>query len=111
MSQYLILKLSDKENAVPFSDSEKLTERANGSWRFTPARLEDVKAVLLMFRGQILEEYELGDKIIYNRKTKRITFDLTPIKNSQLKGKLLNYPTANPASLLDDTKIQSLIIK
>lgn len=109
MGEYLILKLSDKESAIPFSDSQKLTERANGAWRFTPARLKDVKTALLMFRGQVLEEYELGEKIVYNLNTKRITFDLTPVAKSQFKGKMLDYKTANPASLLDDTKIHSLL--
>lgn len=110
MGKHLILKLSDKDNAVPFSNSKKLIEKANGAWRFTPARLTDVETALLMFRGQVLEEYELGDEIVYNLKSKRITFDFTPVVNSKFKGETLDYKTANPASLVDTARINSLIV-
>lgn len=109
MSNYLILKLSDKDTSIPFGDSKALTEKANGSWRFTPARLKDVDRVLLLFRGQVLEEYTMNDEVIYNRKENRVTFDLEPVSNSKLKGKSLDYPTANPASLLPKNELQNRI--
>lgn len=109
MPNYLILKLSDKEKSIPFSDSKLLAERANGAWRFTPARLNGVNTALLLFRGQILEEYEIGRKITYDLIDKRITFDMSPVSHSTLKGKSLEYKTSNPASLVDSKKLQSLL--
>lgn len=98
--EYVILKLSDKEVGIPFSDDEKLLERANGEWRLTPAKLGKAERALLLFRGQVLNEYEVGNKIIFDRDKTRITFDMKTIENSNYKGCVLDYKTPNPASII-----------
>lgn len=107
---YLILKLSDKDKKVPFNSEKKLIERANGSWRITPAKLGDIDKALLLFRGQVLEEYEIGDIITFDRKNNRITFDMKVIKNSKYKGKILEYKTANPASIISKAKLNRVLM-
>jgi len=106
---YLVLKLSDKDKKVPFNNEKKLIDKANGSWRITPAKLGDVDKALLLFRGQVLEEYEIGDTIIFDRKNKRMTFDMKVIKNSKYKGKILEYKTANPASIISKSKLNRVL--
>ncbi|MBF7026033.1 hypothetical protein [Staphylococcus kloosii] len=108
---YIILKLSDKEIGIPFSDDEKLLERANGNWRLTPAKLGKAKKALLLFRGQVLNEYEVGSKIIFDRDNTRITFDMKTIDNSNYKGKVLNYKTPNPASIISKSDLDKRIKK
>ncbi|WP_438798703.1 hypothetical protein [Staphylococcus pseudintermedius] len=108
---YVILKLSDEEIRIPFGDDEKLLERANGSWRLTPAKLGKAKKALLLFRGQVLNEYEVGSKIIFDRDNTRITFDMKTIKNSKYKGEVLDYKTSNPASIISKNDLDKRIKK
>lgn len=107
---YLILKLSDKDNKVPFNNEKKLISRANGSWRITPTKLGDTDRALLLYRGQVLEEYEIGDSIIFDRKNNRTTFDMKVKKNSKYKGKSLEYKTANPASIISRVKLNRILV-
>lgn len=110
-SNWVILKLSDKEIGIPFSDDEKLLERANGNWRLTPSKLGKAKKALLLFRGQVLNEYEVGSKIIFDRDNTRITFDMRTIENSSYKGKVLDYKTPNPASIISKSDLDERIKK
>lgn len=104
--KYLILKLSDREQGIPFNDPEELRKRAEGAWKLTLKTLGETDRALLLFRGQILGEYEIGNQFGFNRATGRITLALTPVVNSTMLNKVLHYPTANPASLLDENDIK-----
>lgn len=108
-TDYLILKLSDKEIGIPFSDDEKLLERANGNWKLTPLKLGKVKRALLLFRGQVLNEYKIGNKIIFDRDNTRITFDMETVVNSSYKDKVLDYKTPNPASIITNDDLDKKI--
>ena len=108
---YVILKLSDKEKGIPFGDDEKLLERANGSWRLTPNKLGDAKRALLLFRGQVLNEYKIGSKILFDREDTRITFDMETIRDSKYKNKVIDYKTPNPASVIKKTDLDEKIEK
>jgi len=102
---YLILKFSDRDNDIPFGNEAAMTEKANGAWRITVPKVGDTRTALVLLRGQIINEYAIGDKLTYDRHTSRMTFDLTPIDNSKLKNKHLSYKTANPASIMDEDKL------
>ena len=106
----LILKLSDKERSIPFSNDKKLTERANGSWRITPQKVADVTECVLLFRGQIIAEFKVGSTLNFDRFETRTTFDMQFVHNSKYVGKFLKYPTANPASIIDDKKFKDILV-
>lgn len=107
MEKLLILKLSDSDRTIPFGDKEGLLERANGAWRISLSRIKGVKKALLLFRGRVLAEYEIGSKIIVDESNDyRLTFDMKEVENSVYKDRILDYRTANPASVLDVGKIK-----
>jgi len=111
MNDYLILKLSDKEKRIPFNNEKELINRANGSWRITPQKVKNTKYALLLFRGQVIGEYTIGPTIIYDRENTRTTFDMKPYNVSKYRGLYLNYKTANPASIVSQKKLDSMIQK
>lgn len=106
--KYLILKLSEADRGIPFGNSDELIKRANGSWRISLKKVEDVKRALLLFRGSVLGEYEIGSEIIAKKTDTgyRLTFDMTEVKNSKHKGRVLDYKTANPASVAEESKLR-----
>jgi hypothetical protein len=107
MEKLLILKLSDKDRTIPFGNDEELVDRANGSWRISLSKINGVKRALLLFRGRVLEEYEIGSKIIADTSnSNRLTFDMTIVEHSDFKNKILDYRTANPASVVEVEKIK-----
>lgn len=112
MDKLLILKLSDTDRTIPFGDKKGLLERANGAWRISLNRIKGVKKALLLFRGRVLAEYEIGSKIIVTveevkgKERHRLTFDMKEVENSVYKDRILDYRTANPASVLDVGKIK-----
>ena len=110
MSNYIILKLSGKEIGIPFGNDKKLLEIANSQWRLTPAKLGNAKRALLLFRGQVLNEYEVDDQIIFDRQETKITFSMKTIKNSNYKNKVINYKTPNRASIISKENLDQLIL-
>lgn len=108
--EYIILKLSDKDKNIIFSDVKDLITRANGEWRINPQRIGKIDTALLLFRGQIIGEFSIGEILKYNRITKRTTFDMKPVSNSKYIGKILNYKTSNPATVMDDKKLKDSLI-
>ena len=101
MTKVLILKLSTAERGIPFTNRTALLERAKGEWRISIQKVKGVKRALLLYKGAVLEEYAIGDKILTNLADNkcRLTFDLSLVEDSKLKGHLVSYPTANPASV------------
>ncbi|WP_420496631.1 hypothetical protein QA540_10960 (plasmid) [Macrococcus psychrotolerans] len=104
--KYLILKLSDKEQGIPFNDRAELKKRAEGDWKLTLKTLGQTDRALLLFRGQVLGEYEIQDQFYFDRSTGRVTLSLVEIDNSSMLNKVLDYPTANPASILDEKDLK-----
>lgn len=112
--EYLVLKLPYKAVGVPLTDPVALNKEANGikGWYFNPTRLREVTNAILMYRGQILEEYSIGSKLEYDKEESRCRFDLKPIKKSSLKGQMLSeYKTPNPASLISQERLQEFLRK
>lgn len=110
--KYLILKLPYHAYNVPFNNAAALLKEANGveGWRITPTRLHDVEHAILLFRGQILEEYHINEVITYNKDERRCKFDMKPVKNSGFKGKMMSdYKTPNSASILEFDKLEMLV--
>lgn len=110
--EYLILKFPFKAVNVPVTDPVALNKEANGvkGWYINPARLHGVTNAIIMYRGQILDEYSIGKVITYDKEEKRCKFKLKPLKKSSLKGKMLSqYKTPNPASLLSEERLKELL--
>lgn len=101
MTKILVLKLGTSERGIPFTDREALLERAKGSWRISVQKIRGVKRAILLYNGTVLEEYNIGDEVLANLADNkcRLTFDLTIVEDSNLRGKQIVYPTANPASV------------
>lgn len=106
--KYLILKLSESDREIPFGNSDELVKRANGSWRISLKKIEGVKRALLLFRGSVLAEYEIGPEIVAKNTPTgyRLTFNMKEVEDSKHKGRILNYRTANPASVVEENKLK-----
>jgi hypothetical protein len=107
MNKILILKTN---GVVPFTDRDALLERARGEWKISVQKIIGVKRAVLLYQGAVLEEYEIGDKLLVDlsQRPPRLTFDLSIVEDSKLRGLVLDYPTANPASVAE---VENLKIK
>ncbi len=108
--KYLIIKLSDirdgKIDPIPFGNENKLRERVSGSWRISLKTLYEANHALALYKGQVIAEYSLRSSVQIDRKNRRIRLNLDPVKNSKYIGKILDYPTANPVSVLDEANFK-----
>lgn len=110
---YLIIKLSDKRDGKldppNLRDDQAIKERACGNWKTSLPTLYKTKHCLVLYKKHILKEYVLGDDITLIRagKDSRVRLHITKeIKDSKYIGKILDYRTANPLSVLDSTKFK-----
>lgn len=93
----LVLKLTEGEG-LPI---HRLAQLANGHWRVNAIRVQSVKAVIVMVHMKVVGDFYLGDRITLELQTGRITdLGLSDAKNATgLVGQILNYRTANPATI------------
>jgi len=103
---YLIFKLTERDLDISFDNEKDLRERASGEWRITPAKVNKIKTAFVLYKGQIIAEYEVGSRIIYDRDSGRTTFDLVSVSQSNLKGKFLESKTSNPCYTIKEKDFQ-----
>lgn len=96
-----------KVNEVPPS-KEGLRERTSRSWRISLDRLYNQKEAVAVFKGEILEVYKVLSYGKDQLEENRVAFELEEIGDHPLKGKRINYRTANPCTIRD---IDDLIIE
>jgi hypothetical protein len=89
-----------KVNEVPNS-KEGLKERTRRAWRINQDRLYNQDTLIAVYKGEILEEYKVLGYGADQVEPKRVAFDLEEVPNSQLKGKTIDYRTANPCTIVD----------
>lgn len=89
-----------KVNVVPNSRTE-LLERVHRAWRINPGRLFNQERLIAVYKGEILEEYEVKGYAPDKIDPKRVAFDLDIIAGSNLKGKKIDYKTSNPCTIID----------
>jgi hypothetical protein len=89
-----------KVNEVPNS-KEGLKERTRRAWRINQDRLYNQDILIAVYKGEILEEYKVLGYGADQVEPKRVAFDLEEVPNSQLKGKTIDYRTANPCTIVD----------
>jgi hypothetical protein len=89
-----------KINKVP-SSKEGLMERARKAWRIKQDRLYNQDKLIVVYKGEILEEYKVLGYGPAENEPNRVAFDLEEVPNSQLKGQKIDYPTANPCTIVD----------
>lgn len=88
-----------KVNEVPNS-KEGLHERVRRAWRINEGRLYNQKRVIAVYKGEILEEYEMLGYGKDEIQLDRVAFELKEIE-SELKGKKIEYKTSNPCTIVD----------
>lgn len=103
--KYIIIKLSNKRNKkfepIPFGNANKLKERASGPWRTSLNTLYATDHALALYQGRIIAEYRLRASVQIDRRQHRLFFNMDTVSDSPYIGKRLDYPTANPVSILD----------
>ena len=105
----LILKLSEGDN-LPI---DRLAQLADGHWKVNAVKIQSVKLVIVLVHKKVVGDFYLADKVTLELNTGRITnLGLKNAKNvSGLVGKILNYRTANPATIKKFSDLNDLIVK
>lgn len=92
----IVLKLKQP----PINDPKALLEQAQESWRITPTKLLNQPRALVVYKGTVLEEYEVLGFHPSKSNPNKIAFDFKPVANSLFKNrKIINYNTANPCTV------------
>jgi len=88
-----------KINEVP-NTRKGLKDRIRRSWRIDKNRLYNQDTLIAVYKGEILEVYKIlsYEKDIVDEK--RVAFELEEIE-SDLKGRKIDYKTANPCTIAD----------
>jgi hypothetical protein len=92
-----------KVNEVPNS-KQGLLERARKAWRINPDRLYNQDEAIAVYKGEILEVYEVKGYRPDDQQEERVQFDLSE-KPSNLKGRKIVYRTANPCTIVEPSKL------
>jgi len=106
IKSYLVIKLTERDLDISFDNVEELTKRSSGEWRITPAKVGKIKTAFVLYKGQIIAEYYVGNKLVYDRDNGRTTFDLKLVKESKYKGKFLESKTSNPCYTIKEQDFQ-----
>lgn len=95
-----------KVNEVPPS-REGLKDRVHRAWRINPGRLYNQTELIAVYRGEILEVYNVKGYQQDEEQPDRVKFDLEE-KDSPLKGRKIVYRTANPCTIVDPNALELL---
>lgn len=114
----LVLKISNKTQPIPFSNPDELRERAAGYWLITLATLNEVQKAILLFEGQVLASYAIGDTVkikrvevpqnVKRKPSPRIKLDLEQIK-TEFDGTIIAYKAKNPVSIATVGELKKLM--
>ncbi|MFI3684266.1 hypothetical protein VBH15_04835 [Vagococcus fluvialis] len=103
----LVLKTSE-ENLLTIED---IKEQVQGDWKFNPSRLPQVDAVIVLNKGTVIAEFELGNEVKYFLDEKRVRLQLNEIKVSTgLLNREISYNTQNPATLSTLKDLRSKVL-
>lgn len=95
----LLMVIVIKVNEVPNS-KEGLRDRVRRAWRINIDRLYNQENLMAIYKGEILEVYKVLSYGKDQLEENRVAFDLEEI-SSELKGKRIEYKTANPCTIVD----------
>lgn len=104
----LVLKLSEGKG-LP---AQRIAQLANGHWKVNAIKIQTVKKVIVMIQQEVVADFNLGDTLTIELKNQgRITdLGLVDSKNATgLVGHVLDYRTANPATIKTLKELESLI--
>ncbi len=104
----LVLKLSEGKD-LPV---ERIGQLANGRWKINAIKIQTVKKVIVMIQQEVIADFSLGDTLTIELKNQgRITnLGLVDSKNATgLVGHILDYRTANPATIKTLNELKNLI--
>lgn len=119
-SPIIVIKINNRKDKEPidFTDKDALRKRASGNWITTLKTLNETRAAILMFQGQVVASYRIGDTLHLervqgvigksNRKASpRVGLDLTDV-DSEFQGKRIEYKTKNPISVSTYGELKAL---
>ncbi|QOP54264.1 hypothetical protein HCC75_12940 (plasmid) [Levilactobacillus brevis] len=92
---------------------DRLAQLADGHWKVNAVKIQPVKLVIVLVHKKVVGDFYLADNVTLELNTGRITnLGLRDAKNvSGLVGKILNYRTANPATIKKFSDLNDLIVK
>lgn len=93
-----------KVNEVPNS-RQALKDRVSRAWRINRDRLYNQDSLIAVYKGEILEEYEVKSYGPDKVEPKRVAFELEEKENSVLKGQHIDYPTSNPCTIAEPSDL------
>lgn len=106
MTDILVIKLNEKPES-----QEDLKIRAEKSWKINPSRLKNIKYVIVLFKQEVVAEYELLPNVKYNLETGRVELQFKDVDNNilGLMNKQLDYNTSNPCTIASLNKLEKLV--
>lgn len=94
-----------KINEIPTGGQAALKARAQRAWKISTKKLIGQTRAIVMYKGCILEEYEILSFTQDIQQPDRIAFDLSIIPNSLFKNLRISYPTSYPCTITNKLTI------
>lgn len=107
---YLILKVTPRRMLMALKTREPLSKIMADDWRITPKKTRNVERALVVYNGIIVGEFNVANERSIDIVTNTLSFNLTPIKNSPLNDKEIDYKTSNRASVITSEKLNDIIV-
>lgn len=108
--RYLVLKVTKQQVIQRLSSDLPLSVIMEGNWRITPKKVRDVTRAIAVYSGTIVDEFAVAEtRTVHANAGDKLSFDLTSVKDSDLRGRQINYPTSNPASVVTDQKLLKIL--
>lgn len=95
-----------KLKSLPQGD-ESLKERVEKAWRININRLSNQNTLIALYKGEILEVYNILNCKKDTEKKDRVVFKLKETQNN-FKCNQINYKTRNPCTIIDPSIIMNI---
>ena len=95
-----------KINEIPAGGPSALKSRAERAWKITPEKIMGQTKAIVLYKGCILEEYEILNFQQDLEAPNRIAFKFSEVPNSLFKGHRIDYPTGYPCTITDKLTIR-----
>ena len=99
--EILVIKVTDWK-----PNNARMQQRIAGWWKINPTRLQNVNIAMVIYQNRIVQEYAIGDEIIYNRSLQRVRLHLQTLsQHTKLWQRTVHYGTHNPATVCTFDKL------
>lgn len=108
--RYLILKVTKQQVIQRLSSELPLAVIMKGKWRITPKKVQQVTRAIAVYSGTIVDEFTVAEtRTVHADVGDKLSFNLTSVKYSGLRGRQIKYPTSNLASVVTDQKLSEIL--